>query len=127
MFSELVIPREVRFPLVFGVGLTMIVVGAWRVFYSLLPNERRFTALREEVDVFLETVRQLNAMAYAARQEAHVWYPQAIQDLKASMHDGVERMADVAGVPEAMELAEATHQPTGTLADVSEVTAVAAT
>lgn len=126
MFSEILIPSAFRFAVVFGLGLAMVIVGSWRVFYSMLPNERRFTALREEVDAFLDLVRQLNAVAYAARQEAHVWYPKAIQDLKASMHDGVERMADVAGVPEAMELAEAADQ-TGTQADVPEAATVAAT
>ncbi len=127
VFNELLIPSTARSTVIFGVGLTMLLVASWRVFYSLLPNERRYTALREEVDAFLEIVRQLNAVAYAARQEAHVWYPQAIQDLKASMHDGVERMADVTGVPEAMELAEAASKQIDTQLDVPEVATVVAT
>ncbi len=125
VFNDLLIPSSFRFAVIFGVGLAMLMVGAWRVFYSLLPNERRFTALREEVDTFLETVRQLNAVAYAARQEAHIWYPQAIRDLKTSLHDGVERMADIAGVPEAMELAESTQQQADRQPDVQDAVAVA--
>jgi hypothetical protein len=127
VFSELWIPSDWRFTVIFGVGLAMILVGSWRVFYSLLPDERRYTALREEVTGFLEIVRQLNAVAYAARQEAHVWYPQAIQDLKASLHDGVERMAEVAGVPEALELADAAGVQIDTPLNGQEVAAVAAT
>lgn len=106
ILSELIVPSAFRFAVIVGVGIAMVVVGSWRLFYSFLPDERRFTALREEVNTFLETVRQLNAVAYAARQEAHVWYPQAIQDLKAALHDCVERIAEVAGVPAAMHVAE---------------------
>ncbi len=123
VFSDLLIPSAFRSAVIFGIGLAMILAGLWRVLYSLIPNERRFTALREEVDTFLESVRQLNAVAYAARQEAHIWYPQAIRDLKASLHDSVERMADIAGVPEAMELAEATPTTTDRQPEVQEAVA----
>ncbi len=123
VFSDLLIPSAFRSAVIFGIGLAMILAGLWRVLYSLIPNERRFTALREEVDTFLESVRQLNAVAYAARQEAHIWYPQAIRDLKASLQDSVERMADIAGVPEAMELAEATPTTTDRQPEVQEAVA----
>ena len=43
------------------------------------------------------------------------------------MHDGVERMADVTGVPEAMELAEAASKQIDTQLDVPEVATVVAT
>ncbi len=114
LLSELIVPSAFRFAVIVAVGIAMVVVGSWRLFYSFLPDERRFTALREEVNAFLEIVRQLNSVAYAARQEAHVWYPQAIQDLKAAMHDGVERMAEVAGVPEAMKVSASAGATTTT-------------
>ncbi len=120
LLSELIVPSAFRFAVIAMVGLAMVLMGSWRMFYSLLPDERRFTALRGEVNAFLDIVRQLNAVAYAARQEAHVWYPQAIQDLKTDMHNRVERMAEVAGVPEAMRVAKAAGNPADAPAAVQE-------
>ena len=39
-------------------------------------------------------------MARDAREETDADYPQAMLDLKQAMHDSVERMAAVAGVPQ---------------------------
>lgn len=127
LVNEALMPSTFRFAVSLGVGLAMVLVGCWRVCYALLPGERRFMALREEVNAFLESARQLNAIAYAARQEAHVWYPQAIRDVKASMHDSVERMSDVAGVPEAIELAEAAAKQADLHPDVQKMAPVAVT
>ena len=124
VLSDLMIPSAFRFAVIFAVGLMMMLAGLWRLLYSLMPDQRRFTALREEVDTFLDSVRQLNAVAYAARQEAHIWYPQAIRDLKTSLHDGVERIADIAGVPEAMEATESVLQPTHLQPEVPDAVAV---
>ena len=40
------------------VGLMCIELGVWQLAHRLLPNDRRFHALRRELDAFVECSRQ---------------------------------------------------------------------
>ena len=108
MLSEVLLADFPRFVIISGASLALIIVGILRALFLWLPKrKRRFSALRGEIDAFLLHARQLNDMAHDARQETDADYPQAMLDLKQAMHDSVERMAAVAGVPQAMASATA--------------------
>lgn len=51
------------------VGLLMIEAGVWGLANRILPDDRTYCHLREEVDRFLEDVRQLNESAVAGDEE----------------------------------------------------------
>ena len=103
MLSEVLLADFPRFVIISGTSLGLIIVGIWRTLFLWLPKrKRRFSALRVEIDAFLLHARQLNDMARDAREETDTDYPQAMLDLKQAMHDSVERMAAVAGVPQSM-------------------------
>lgn len=79
------------------VGVILIEAGVWKVTNPFLPSERRYTALREEVDRFLDHVRELNEAAARSRQkgdpEARARYERAL----SALHRSVDRMGEVAG------------------------------
>lgn len=79
------------------VGVILIEAGVWKVTNPFLPSERRYTDLREEVDRFLDHVRELNEAAAASRKgespEARARYDRAL----ATLHRSVDRMGEVAG------------------------------
>ena len=50
-----------------GLGMVLIEVGVWKVAHKLLPNERKYLALRAEGDLIIKMVRQLNAAALAMK------------------------------------------------------------
>lgn len=79
------------------VGVVLITAGAWKVTNPFLPSERRYTALRAEVNRFLDHVRELNAAAARSRDEgspeARTRYERAL----GALHRSVDRMGEVAG------------------------------
>jgi hypothetical protein len=76
------------------IGVVLIEVAGWKHSNPFLPNERRYHALREEVDGFVALVRRLNrssatpALAGEETERAQV---------VASMHTAVDRMVRAAG------------------------------
>lgn len=79
------------------VGLLLVEGGVWRMASSVLPNERRYVAMRAESNRFVAMVRQLNAAAIALRGEETAGARLALEETKRAMHRSVERMAVVAG------------------------------
>lgn len=45
------------------VGVLILEAGVWGLTSGLLPNERRYLALREEGDHFIALIRELNSAA----------------------------------------------------------------
>jgi hypothetical protein len=83
------------------IGLLLIEAGIWKLTHPLLPDERRYRALRDEVDDFIQYARELNAAAIRAASD-----PAAQEELRSArlrMHESVERMAIYAGREEARE------------------------
>ncbi|MEJ2679728.1 MAG: hypothetical protein P8174_11755, partial [Gemmatimonadota bacterium] len=79
------------------VGLLLVEGGVWRIASSVLPDERRYVALREESNRFVAMVRQLNAAAIALCGEETAGARLALEETKRAMHRSVERMVVLAG------------------------------
>ncbi len=75
-----------------AVGLIIALAGFVYGVYPFLTSERQFPALRDEVDGFIELVRQLNAAAIS-RSSAE------LERVKSEMVASVERMVELAGKP----------------------------
>lgn len=72
------------------VGLLVVLAGFLYGAHPFLTSERRFNALRKEVDGFIGLVRRLNAAATESQQEE-------FEQVKAEMLASVERMTELAG------------------------------
>ena len=77
------------------VGVLILEAGVWGLMNGLLPNERRYLALREEGDHFLGLIRILNQAAVA--RDKGDGGDARFRDTRAQMHASVERMAELAG------------------------------
>ncbi len=73
------------------VGLLIVLAGFLYGAHPFLTSERRFFALREEVDRFIDLVRRLNAAAMASGGGPE------FEQVKAEMLKSVDRMAELAG------------------------------
>lgn len=78
-------------------GILLIEIGIWRLVDPLLPNERRFNALRGEVDRFMGLVRELNRIAGEIEERAAPEVDREFETIREAMHRSVDRMAVVAG------------------------------
>jgi hypothetical protein len=84
--------------LVVLLGILLIEAGVWKLSNPFLPTERRFNALRLEVDQFMELVRELNGSAVEALSgegNRRAWA--RFRNTLATMHASVERMGEAAG------------------------------
>ena len=79
------------------VSLICIEVGVWQLAHRFLPNDRRFHALRRELDAFLECSRQLNQAALAIKINDTPEQRAAFDDIRRALHQSVEVIAKVAG------------------------------
>jgi len=79
------------------VGLMCIELGVWQLAHRLLPNDRRFHALRRELDAFVECSRQLNQAALAIQINDTPEQRAAFDDLRRALHQSVDVIAEVAG------------------------------
>jgi len=75
-----------------ALGLMVAFLGFLYGVNPFFTSERRYLALRKEVDDFVGMVRRLNTAAISAGSE------EEFETLKAAMHDSVDRMGDYAGV-----------------------------
>jgi hypothetical protein len=73
------------------VGLIIVMGGFLYGAHPFLTSERRYFALREEVDRFIDLVRKLNEAAVAKDTSGE------FDRVKSAMLNSVERMADLAG------------------------------
>ena len=79
------------------VGLMCIELGVWQLAHRLLPNDRRFHALRRELDAFVECSRQLNQAALAIQINDTPEQRAAFDDLRRALHRSVDVISEVAG------------------------------
>jgi hypothetical protein len=73
------------------IGLLIVLAGFLYGAHPFLTSERRYFALRGEVDRFIDLVRRLNAAAVEESDGAQ------FELVKAEMLKSVERMAELAG------------------------------
>ena len=120
-------PNNLQFQvLLVLIGVLILEAGVWGLTGGILPNERRYLALREEGDHFLGLIRVLNAAAVArdTGQEDDARFREA----RAQMHTSVERMAELAGQDDVakVEAAEVSTVEPETLAAEAESSAAEA-
>lgn len=82
-------------------GLLLTEAGLWRLADPILPDERKYMALREEADHFKTLVRQLNAAALAADDGNGAPRSSALDEARDEMHRSVDRMVKLAGKTDA--------------------------
>jgi hypothetical protein len=79
------------------VGLLIIESGVWRLTDKILPNERKYTSLRLEVEEFLEGVRVLNTRGRVVGEQGTEAELELFEEAKRELHEAVDRMAELAG------------------------------
>jgi hypothetical protein len=87
-------------------GVFLVEVGIWKLAHKLLPEQRKYHALRAQADQFLTLVRQLNTAALRVKENNTPENFQAVEEIRQKMQHMVDRMAAVAGKTDA-ELAAA--------------------
>lgn len=78
-------------------GLLLIESGILRLTQAFLPNERKYQALRREVDYFIVLVRRLNAAALGVKQTDTEATRTAFAATQQRMRESFERMSQLAG------------------------------
>ena len=74
-------------------GLGFLTASVWFAANPLIKNSRRFASLRGEVDEFIELVRALQVQVLERAR------PEDIENIKAELHEAVERIALVCDEP----------------------------
>ena len=77
-------------------GILILEAGVWGLANRLLPDERRYVALREEVEHFIVLVPHLNTAALA--KKAGTEDDSRYRNVLEQMHTSVNRMSEVAAV-----------------------------
>lgn len=78
-------------------GILIIEAGVWKVAHPLLPEERRFIALRKEGDDFIRLIRRLNQAAVDLKTGGSPVAVDHVEQLRAEMIQAIDRMIRVAG------------------------------
>ena len=81
----------------FGLGFVIMIVGSWKLYNRLLPNQRYNTVLRSEVDQFIGLVRELNNAAIRLEEAPSSAHERAFEAAQEAMHQSIDRMAGLAG------------------------------
>jgi hypothetical protein len=78
-------------------GILILEAGVWGLASRLLPDERRYLDLREEVDHFVGLIPELNASAVASLdREGSKEDEERFQEVLEQLHACVARMGEVA-------------------------------
>ena len=78
-------------------GILLLQAGVWNMAQSILPSERKYEPLREEVDAFIGLVRQLNMCALQIQDHPSQAADEDFSRIRDAMHDSVETMSLLAG------------------------------
>lgn len=74
-----------------AVGVLLLEVSIWYAANPIFTNGRQYLELRDELDRFIDSVRQLNRVSTGPHQEDE------IKRLNAQMHESVDEMVKLAG------------------------------
>ena len=88
-------------------GVCLIEVGIWKLAHKLLPEQRKYHALRAQADQFLTLVRQLNTAALRVKEADTPENRRAVMEIRQNMQHMVDRMTAVAGKTDTELTAEA--------------------
>ena len=84
-----------QFQMLFALaGVLLMEVGVWGMSNRVMPEQRRFSGLREEGDHILSLIRKLNAVAVA--KELGIDNNNRFEETLEEMHLSIVRMADLA-------------------------------
>lgn len=78
-------------------GLMLTEAGIWRLAEPILPDDRRYLALRAETDHFMALVRQLNTAAVALQEGEEQGSRFVLEEVRTEMQRSIERMVEFAG------------------------------
>ncbi len=102
ILSTVLLVRELRLQIALvAVGILLIEVGVWKLANIVLPSERKYIALRTEVDQFITLVRQLNTAALAWHESGAPEQLAEFEAVQETMQQAVKQMAEVAGKTDA--------------------------
>ncbi len=102
ILSTMIWVRELRLQIaIVAVGIMLIEVGVWKLAHRILPSERKYVALRTEVDQFIALVRQLNTAALAWHESGSLEHLTEFEAIQKLMEQSVEQMTEVAGKTDA--------------------------
>lgn len=82
------------------VGLVLIEAGIWNLASPILPSERKYLALRREVDSFIKLVRRLNRDTLELAASPTPQNRAKLLQVRDEMLDSVKRMEEYAGKAE---------------------------
>ena len=95
--AVLTITAPVTRVLVAALGLLLIQSGVMKLTQAIIPNERKYVALRREVDYFILLVRRLNAAALGLKQVDNADTRAAFEAIQQRMRESFDRMSQLAG------------------------------
>jgi hypothetical protein len=95
--AVLTVTAPVTKVLVAALGLLLIQSGVMKLTQAIIPNERKYVALRREVDYFILLVRRLNAAALGLKQIDSVETRAAFDAIQQRMRESFDRMSQLAG------------------------------
>ncbi len=102
ILSTVLLVRELRLQIaIVAVGIMLIEIGVWKLASFVLPSERKYVALRAEVDQFITLVRQLNTAALAWHESGAPEQLAEFEAVQETMQQAVKQMAEVAGKTDA--------------------------
>lgn len=78
-------------------GLLLTVAGIRRFAEPLLPDDRKYLALRAETEHFMTLVRQLNTVSVEMESDPRGSPRFALEEVRMEIHRSIERMAEFAG------------------------------
>ena len=68
ILSTVLFIQEIRLQIaIVLIGIIFIEAGVWKLAHQLLPNDRQYNHLRNEIDNFVSLCRQLNSTAIALK------------------------------------------------------------
>ena len=95
--AVLTVTEPVTRVLVAALGLLLIQSGVMKLTQAIIPNERKYVALRREVDYFILLVRRLNAAALGMKQVDNADTRAAFAAIQQRMRESYDRMGQLAG------------------------------
>ncbi|MFT4886472.1 MAG: hypothetical protein ACJAS2_000492 [Pseudohongiellaceae bacterium] len=78
------------------IGILLMEAGRWGLSAKFVPNQRRYTSLRDEGDRMLDLIRELNCAAIA--KEIGTEDAKRFQLTLEAMHSSVLKMSELASV-----------------------------
>lgn len=87
------------------VGVLLMEAGIWGLSAKFIPNQRKYTSLRDEGDHMLMLIRELNAASIA--KERGTEDAKRFQQTLEAMHNSVVKMSELASLEAGQDASKA--------------------